>query len=104
MDGLKWDSAILLLLLACAAKPPPSSGSPPTAKGAPVTLEEVAHGSEVTLVPGQELNLTLASNITTGYQWELALPAAALLEVLDPGTYHASRNRKGRGLWWGAEG
>jgi inhibitor of cysteine peptidase len=55
-----------------------------------MTLEEAASGSEVTLVPGQELNLALASNVTTGYQWELAHPAAALLAVLDPGTYHES--------------
>jgi len=89
--------ASLLLAMACATSPPPPSGSPSTAEAEPVTLEEAASGSEVTLAPGQELNLVFASNVTTGYQWELVQPAAAVLGVLDPGTYHESAGEGGQG-------
>ena len=104
MDGLQWHSATLLLVLACATTPPASSGSPSTVVAAPMTLIEAASGWEASLVPGQELNLTLASNVTTGYQWELAQPAAAVLEVLDPGTYHASSAQEGQGTLVGRGG
>src|SRR5262249_29762682 len=44
----------------------------------------------VALAVGQELEVQLQSNITTGYAWELVVPGPPVLTVIDPGTYRAS--------------
>jgi len=44
----------------------------------------------VALAVGQELEVQLQSNVTTGYGWELVVPAPQVLTVVDAGTYRAS--------------
>ncbi len=45
-----------------------------------VRLDQTANGQRARVAVGGRLALTLPSNVTTGYQWTLTEPAAAILE------------------------
>jgi inhibitor of cysteine peptidase len=78
---LALSCAVLLLIqpMASASNPGlPSAAVPPE-----LQVSEGFDGSSVQLVRGQALLLTLPSNPTTGYGWELAAP--------DPGVLKESR-------------
>lgn len=67
----------LALLAACAQKPPST-----------LTLDEQArHCDPLELRLGQEFNLRLPSNPTTGFRWQLRADAAPVLQLLGPEVY-----------------
>jgi inhibitor of cysteine peptidase len=45
---------------------------------------------------GQELEVRLEGNVTTGYAWGLVVPVPDILAVVDPGTYRARPDTEGR--------
>lgn len=69
--------AFLLLIqpMSRAQSPGPSAAAPPPE----LRVTEGFDGRSVQLLPGQALLLTLPSNPTTGYGWELAAPDPAVL-------------------------
>ena len=48
----------------------------------PTTLSEQDRGKTVELHPGDELEVLLKGNPTTGYQWEVATVDAAILKLV----------------------
>lgn len=60
-----------LLLLSCADT---------SAAASPLTLNEANAGQTVELCVGQEMNVILNENATTGYQWEVALIDKSVIE------------------------
>ncbi|HCI7130793.1 protease inhibitor I42 family protein [Pseudomonas aeruginosa] len=60
-----------------------------------VTLEDADDCSPLKLTQGQELVLTLPSNPTTGFRWELRNPAASVLKRLGPEVYSNSEEDSG---------
>ncbi|KAB0741360.1 peptidase inhibitor I42, partial [Pseudomonas aeruginosa] len=52
-----------------------------------VSLDDADDCSPLKLTQGQELVLTLPSNPTTGFRWELRNPAAGVLRRLGPEVY-----------------
>lgn len=71
----------LVLLAACAQTPDPI-----------VSLEE-QDDCPLTLVKGQTLLLSLPSNPTTGFRWQVRDPAAGVLRSLGPEVYNADRSQ-----------
>lgn len=78
-------SAIVVLVLAaiaftaCGSETEPGSGEPRT-----VELTEQDAGSSISMNVGDELVVTLESNITTGFAWSLTTePAAEVLDLVD---------------------
>ncbi len=59
--------------------------------GGEVKVDAAANGSQVELKPGQVLVVALESNITTGYSWAVAEPAAAVLEQVGEAEYKAAQ-------------
>lgn len=69
--------AAALLLAACAQQAPST-----------LTLDNHArHCQPLQLSPGQEFNLRLPSNPTTGFRWTLRADAAPQLKLLGPEVY-----------------
>ncbi|MDF3931477.1 protease inhibitor I42 family protein [Pseudomonas citronellolis] len=66
----------LLLLAACASQPKPV-----------VSLDDDKDCKPLELHTGQELVLTLPSNPTTGFRWEVRDPASGVLASLGPEVY-----------------
>ena len=62
-----------------------------------VTLDDADDCSPLKLTQGQELVLTLPSNPTTGFRWELRNPAASVLKRLGPEVYSNSKQFRGLG-------
>ncbi|WP_132913410.1 protease inhibitor I42 family protein [Pseudomonas aeruginosa] len=60
-----------------------------------VTLDDADDCSPLKLTQGQELVLTLPSNPTTGFRWELRNPAASVLKRLGPEVYSNSEEDSG---------
>lgn len=62
-------SVVACLVAACAAIP--------NAPGGPVRIGEAANGTTVVLAAGQNLEISLPGNVTTGFDWALdgALPS-----------------------------
>ncbi|MER1025838.1 protease inhibitor I42 family protein [Pseudomonas aeruginosa] len=60
-----------------------------------VTLDDADDCSPLKLTQGQELVLTLPSNPTTGFRWELHNPAASVLKRLGPEVYSNSEEDSG---------
>ena len=60
-----------------------------------VTLDDADDCSPLKLTQGQELVLTLPSNPTTGFRWELRNPAASVLKRLGPEVYSNSEEARG---------
>ncbi|WP_280258657.1 protease inhibitor I42 family protein [Nocardia wallacei] len=55
------------------------------APGTPLTVTGDSDGKEISLAPGRRLEVSLAANPSTGYQWELdALDPAVLEQTGDP--------------------
>ena len=66
---LKWLSLLALLALAACS-----------GKSAPLTVTDADNGKAVTLTAGQTLIVRLASNPTTGYEWQLQSADAAVIK------------------------
>ena len=66
----------VLLLAGCAGQPSPV-----------VTLEDERECAPLDLVQGQELVLSLPSNPTTGFRWEMRNPGSPVLRSLGPEVY-----------------
>jgi predicted secreted protein len=79
----------VLCSLGCA-----NSGQPPPTAPPRITVQETA--GQVTLAVGQELEVQLEANVTTGYRWELVPPVPEIVMVLDPGTYSGPRDSQAR--------
>ncbi|WP_050481226.1 protease inhibitor I42 family protein, partial [Pseudomonas aeruginosa] len=60
-----------------------------------VTLYDADDCSPLKLTQGQELVLTLPSNPTSGFRWELRNPAASVLKRLGPEVYSNSEEDSG---------
>jgi len=87
--------AFIWLLSACAVPVPPPSNS--TVPASPKKLSEQDNGSTVTLQVGQQLDISLVANPTTGYQWEVASGDSAVLKQLGEPTYTADSAALGSG-------
>jgi inhibitor of cysteine peptidase len=74
-------AAVLLLgaLSACAA-------------ASPVAITDKDAGKSITLAVGQELTLSLESNVTTGFAWEVAGLNTAVLEQVGEPEYKAPQS------------
>lgn len=82
----------LTLLAACAQQPKHI-----------VTLEDQSD-CPLTLTTGQTLMVTLPSNPTTGYRWQVQNPAPSILRSLGPEVYNNSEDKNmvgsaGRSVW-----
>jgi len=75
--------ALLLMLGGCAARPP-------------VVVTTAEAGRAVTLGPGDELQVRLAANRTTGYRWQLADDPAPILASEAEVTYEPLDTAGGR--------
>jgi inhibitor of cysteine peptidase len=77
--------AVLVLASACAtSEGAPAEGDGDPGGGKDVVLSADDNGSQVELAPGQVLEVTLASNPTTGYSWEVSeVDEAVLTQVGD---------------------
>ncbi|MFJ1457228.1 protease inhibitor I42 family protein [Nocardia sp. N2S4-5] len=65
-------------------EPRGASPSPPEV-GTPLTVTGDSDGKEISLAPGRRLEVSLAANPSTGYQWELdPLDPAVLQQTGDP--------------------
>lgn len=67
-----------------------------------VTLGADSNGQAVTVKPGQQLDIRLASNATTGYAWEVAQCDEAVLKLEGEPEYETSSQgqpRVGAGGW-----
>ena len=62
-----------------------------------LTLTEKDNGSVVNLAVGQTLEITLASNISTGYTWNIISIDTAILEQVGEKEYVQDVMRKGGG-------
>ena len=85
----------ILLLSACGAPSPPPSNS--TGPVSPRKLSEQDDGGTVTLGIGEQLDITLAANPTTGYQWEVASGDSAVLKQVGEPVYTADSAALGSG-------
>ncbi len=81
----------LLLLVACVSSPRPGA--------APIALNDADAGKSVTLSLDQVLDVTLASNPTTGFSWKAAqIPAfLELVEIKEYAPDSGSAGRRGAG-------
>jgi inhibitor of cysteine peptidase len=69
----------MLLFAACGSDTEPAEG------GRTLELTAADTGSALTLHPGDEIVVTLESNVTTGFAWELdTRPASEILDVMEP--------------------
>ena len=86
--------AVTLLLSACSAAPQsPTPTGPASAK----KIGEPDNGSTVTLHTGDQLDITLAANPTTGYQWEIAAGDAAVVKLVGGPEYAPGGSALGSG-------
>lgn len=60
-----------------------------TPAAAPISLTDKDNGKQVTLAVGQELTLTVESNATTGFAWEVAGLNTGVLEQVGEPEYKA---------------
>lgn len=68
---------VALLVPACGGEGEPTAGA------RTVELSAADDGSELSLRPGDEVVVTLDSNVTTGFAWQLVTePASEVLDVL----------------------
>lgn len=67
-------AAFALVLSAC------STPVSPAGPAAPKKINEQDNGSTVTLQIGQQLEVSLAANPTTGYEWEVASVDSAVIK------------------------
>ena len=63
----------------------------------PKNLSEPDNGSTVTLHVGERLDLSLAANPTTGYQWEVAAGDSAVIKPVGEPDYKADSAALGSG-------
>ena len=90
------DAMVLILLLsACAVPVPPPSNS--TVPASPKKLSEQDNGGTVTLEVGQQLDISLVANPTTGYQWEIAEGDSAVLKQVGEPVYTTDSTAPGSG-------
>ena len=78
----------LLLAGACSRQspaPPPGESTPPKEEAARMIRAEP--GKPVQVKPGEQFEVVLASNMTTGYQWQLADSAMGGIVALVSSTY-----------------
>ena len=95
----------LLLLAACGVPPLVSMGQQDeqSAQGKaaeeaqPVELSVDNDGQTITLQSGQELQVKLAGNPTTGYAWEVSEMDAAVLRITGEGEYVPAGEALGSG-------
>ena len=92
-----WGEVIVFiwLLSACAVPVPPPSNS--TAPASPKKLSAQDNGSTITLEVGQQLDISLVANPTTGYQWEVASGDSAVLKQMGEPEYKADSAALGSG-------
>lgn len=72
-------TAVLLLLLAGSAAAVAGCGSQANANGGPVRLTEADNGRAVTVKAGEDIQVVLSGNPTTGYSWTASVSDDAVL-------------------------
>lgn len=70
---------------------------PPRLTGQIVTIDERAGGSQIGLNAGDQLSVTLESNPTTGYLWEIQDVNAKILQPVGEWVFQSSSDRMGAG-------
>lgn len=56
-----------------------------------LTLDESASGTQVELAPGEDLYISLDSNVTTGYAWSVQELDSAVLQQIGEAEYESDR-------------
>jgi inhibitor of cysteine peptidase len=59
------------------------------------TLTEADDGRTIEIAAGQDVEITLRSNRTTGYRWKLVTPAAGVLARIEEPTYASDTTTPG---------
>lgn len=90
-------NAIVFILLLSACGVPVSPSPNPTSPASPRKLSESDNGSVITLQVGERLDIRLAANPTTGYQWEVAEGDSAVMKQAGEPEYKADSEALGSG-------
>jgi inhibitor of cysteine peptidase len=94
MDRQKWHPLgagmiLLTLIVALAAVGSSACGSSATGDGGPLKLVEADNGQGFTVKVGDTIEVVVAGNPTTGYEWTALNDDAALLKLVGEPAYVA---------------